>query len=391
MTPPIDGVPREHTPGLFLQKLEKRVKDLELKSNARRKVALSSLVEGTTPTRVVAEQLTETVKEHLVVDGSNLAEDAVDGKRIVGAVIETDPEPDVGLKFTNEGMVAHGIGVEYDPVSQVSIRYNTRARLTSRTPGWASFPGDITPGLWFESTRQSLAGAPEPATPAGLTPNGAHSQGISMQSSQLTDLDYRTTVTADPNFVALVAQAARSAAGQAPDAQGLAQVNPGGWFLQGMRKGGVSTVSMSASTYDGTIRLEAPNGVLLNGAPIGSGGGSGSDSGWLTATYQNGWMDYGNGFGGLQYRKKDGVLYLRGSIKGGAFYTNVAQLPDGFRPVVPEGTSAMEFPITVIANNGTAFTAGTMFAYATGTLTYYSPPSTWVGPDRVIINNAFPL
>lgn len=139
------------------------------------------------------------------------------------------------------------------------------------------------------------------------------------------------------------------------------------------------------------LRITAPNGITIssNAGSIVVAGTTMEDTGWRTASYVNNWTDYGLGFGGLQYRRANGVLYVRGNIKGGAFYTNVTTLPPGFRPVVPAGTSAMEFPITVIA--GGDFRSGSIFAYASGVLTYYGPNSTWTGQDRVIINAAFPL
>lgn len=165
-----------------------------------------------------------------------------------------------------------------------------------------------------------------------------------------------------------------------------------------LRLHGTNGVDVNAGS--GPLRLDAWNGVningpfTINGQPYMPGGGGTTpapveDSGWRTATYQNGWMDYGNGFGGLQYRKRNGVLYLRGSIKGGANVTTVSNLPTDFRPVVPEGTTAMEFPIAV--SQGGTWSSGVMYAYANGNLTYSANGATWTGFNRAVINAAFPL
>jgi len=55
----------------------------------------------------------------------------------------------------------------------------------------------------------------------------------------------------------------------------------------------------------------------------------GEDTGWITPTFSNGW----SAFAGwpVQYRRKDGIVYLRGRLTGGS--TGVAfVLPAGFRP-----------------------------------------------------------
>lgn len=378
----IDGVPRENTPALPFQKLEKRVRDLELKSNARRKVALSSLIEGAAPpTRVVAEQLTETVKEHLVVEGDNLAVDALDGRVITGSTIRT-AEQGARVIIDETGLRGYGAdGNEYMNAGADGLEMNGQIATSGQTGGANPKPISVR----LTTIARNILGetVPNPGlvfhvdgTDRGVAPGVYSPDGESLQLG-----------TTGPSGSGLLTLGPQSTTLLTYNLSMGAPLRP-----QVSLDGETNTLTLgNDSTFFGPItNVNLVGNVTVNGAPIGSGGG-GSDSGWLTATYLNGWMDYGNGFGGLQYRKKDGVLYLRGSIKGGSFYTSVAQLPEGFRPVVPAGTSAMEFPITVIASNGTAFTAGTMFAYSNGTLTYYSPPSTWVGPDRVIINNAFPL
>lgn len=56
------------------------------------------------------------------------------------------------------------------------------------------------------------------------------------------------------------------------------------------------------------------------------------DTDWLDLTLVNGWINYGSGYAPAQYRRKDGVVYLRGLIVGTARTAPTAfVLPVGFR------------------------------------------------------------
>lgn len=59
----------------------------------------------------------------------------------------------------------------------------------------------------------------------------------------------------------------------------------------------------------------------------------GDDSGWIQPAYVNSWVSYDNTFGPPGYRKKNGIVYLRGLIKGGTAQL-MFTLPAGFRPSV---------------------------------------------------------
>lgn len=65
------------------------------------------------------------------------------------------------------------------------------------------------------------------------------------------------------------------------------------------------------------------------------------DSGWQTATLQNGFINYGtSSYSNARYRKKNGILYIDGLIKNGSPNTVIFNLPAGFRP-----SARLVFPV----------------------------------------------
>lgn len=79
-----------------------------------------------------------------------------------------------------------------------------------------------------------------------------------------------------------------------------------------------------------------------NGDYVKSGAGWGpvdvpDDTGWIALTLLNGWVNFDTAAGGLAtaaYRRVNGVVYLRGTIKNGSLTSGTALfvLPEGFRP-----------------------------------------------------------
>lgn len=57
------------------------------------------------------------------------------------------------------------------------------------------------------------------------------------------------------------------------------------------------------------------------------------DTGWIDfAVFANSWTNYGGGWGQAQFRRKRGIVYLRGLVKSGAALTVMLDMPVGFRP-----------------------------------------------------------
>lgn len=76
----------------------------------------------------------------------------------------------------------------------------------------------------------------------------------------------------------------------------------------------------------------------------------GFDSGWITPTLLNGWVDYGSGWETARFRKKNGIVYLRGLIKNGSTSATIFQLPPGFRPGGDTHSPALATAVVGIVN-----------------------------------------
>lgn len=76
-----------------------------------------------------------------------------------------------------------------------------------------------------------------------------------------------------------------------------------------------------------------------------------SDSGWVAATLQNGWTNYGSGYQEARYRKVGGEVYLEGTISPGTTTSGTAvfTLPTDMRPV-------SYLRVTASSNNASGFT-----------------------------------
>lgn len=58
------------------------------------------------------------------------------------------------------------------------------------------------------------------------------------------------------------------------------------------------------------------------------------DTGWLTPTMENGWVDYDSTWAPVRYRKIGNIVFLRGLIKNGTLAQNMFVLPAGYRPLI---------------------------------------------------------
>ncbi len=81
------------------------------------------------------------------------------------------------------------------------------------------------------------------------------------------------------------------------------------------------------------------------------------DSGWITPTLLNGWVNAGGGQNPVGYRKIGDQVFLRGFFGGGTLNTAIFVLPAGFRPPLRFNTPLLvQFATTGGATAGTAHT-----------------------------------
>ena len=223
--------------------------------------SLACLTSGVTWTIHGNATFREKITPSLIVDGF------FQGLRVIGASIETNAAANVGVKFTDNGLVAYGLGTEYDPVAQANLLYDTKASIDTRAPSWTSFPTDRVPGLWFEAVRKTAAGAVPPAVPAALVPSNGPAQGITMQSSQQANgLDYRTNITANQTHASMLAQSNRANINAAPASQTAHVVHSNGWYTQSLA--GTTPQAEVRHDGDGILQLFGRNGVSINGNNI---------------------------------------------------------------------------------------------------------------------------
>jgi len=100
--------------------------------------------------------------------------------------------------------------------------------------------------------------------------------------------------------------------------------------LQMQRTTGTGTASMLASsTYPAYILVEDITGSGISGhTHTGL-----DDTGWVTPTLLNGWVNYdSNAYAIARYRKIGNTVYVSGLVKSGTVGTDIFILPPGFRP-----------------------------------------------------------
>lgn len=102
------------------------------------------------------------------------------------------------------------------------------------------------------------------------------------------------------------------------------------------------------------------------------------DAGWITPTFQNGWVNYGGLYATAGYRKDgQGIVHLKGLVKDGALgATPVFTLPVGYRPA--------ETHLFGVASNTTGG-AGRVDVTSGGLVQALTPSvSSWVSLEGVI-------
>lgn len=66
------------------------------------------------------------------------------------------------------------------------------------------------------------------------------------------------------------------------------------------------------------------------------------DTPWTPVVFQNGWKNVGSSNMPAQYRRKNGIVYLRGLINGGGVAVAFT-LPLGFRPLLSTSGDELRF------------------------------------------------
>lgn len=83
------------------------------------------------------------------------------------------------------------------------------------------------------------------------------------------------------------------------------------------------------------------------------------DTGWLSPTYANGWVDFGSP--GSAYRRIAGLVVVRGLVKSGTLNSTIFTLPVGFRPgafLIFPSSSGQTFSETRLLTDGTLSQSG---------------------------------
>lgn len=83
------------------------------------------------------------------------------------------------------------------------------------------------------------------------------------------------------------------------------------------------------------------------------------DTGWITPTMQNSWVDYAGGYTPTAYRRIGNRVFLRGLVKAGTVNTSMFTLPVGFRPpyiLLADGVFSTVTRASGAATSGTAHT-----------------------------------
>lgn len=150
-------------------------------------------------------------------------------------------------------------------------------------------------------------------------------------------------------------------------------------------KKGIVEQATLAEVEEGTdeIRFVTPKGVkravetFAPPAPVQSVNGQtgavvidtdGDDSGWQTPLLQSGIENYSTSYQAPRFRKKNGVVYIEGTVKGGTAGTTttiIFTLPLGYRPskrLILSGIKSGNIPVRIdIATSGIIY----CYAYST--------------------------
>lgn len=262
------GIPRAFDVGGLRRELADLKRQVAALESRRNYVSLDRIVEGGTIGQGVGQQLTETVQEKIVVNGDNLSVDALDGRIITGSTFRTSDADGDRTQIDDQGVVVHGHSTAELPAPLAPVPFLNRAVLTQRATPWSWSALDKWPGLWFEGEREDGA-VPPFVWPSGVSASGSDAQGVTVFSARESSLDRFGEVSVGRDFARVTYSGPQTVANGDRDQTSV--IAGDGYFRISVRpKGGQETNIYS--TGDGKVNITAPEGVYVNGQPIGQGG-----------------------------------------------------------------------------------------------------------------------
>lgn len=127
------------------------------------------------------------------------------------------------------------------------------------------------------------------------------------------------------------------------------------------------------ASRDPEAALEQVGNLAVDAMAAASAGRSG-DTGWIDVVFQNGWVNFDTRT--VQYRRKDGEVWLRGIAKNGVIGQPVFTLPAGFRPPA-RVTRDLYFAVPSVS----AFASATV--NGDGQVLFENGSNTWITFDGI--------
>ena len=250
-----NGIPRPRQPNGLQEQITALRRELDELKARRTWVAVERIVEGGTFAPAVGTRLTETVQEQIVVEGSNLAPDALNNKAIYGSSVTASGE------YT-AGDPADPVN-PYNPLRQVQ----TRAVLDARPDPDALSGKTRWPGVFLESSDPAWQGT-APYQPARVV--GGEAGQAQLFSLQETPTSPKSEVRASPSEAVLRAAGSPHPTNKLPGSYSMVSVGSNVFRLESGGQPdvvGANTASVS-HLADGILRLAGGRGALLNGKPL---------------------------------------------------------------------------------------------------------------------------
>lgn len=345
----MNGIPRPFAPNNLAQKVADLERKVELLTSGRTYVNLEriTVTEGGTIDSGVGDKLTETVKDKLVVGSENIGEGALNDKKIVGSSVRSEG---VARAEYGDGAVRES---------------NVSATLEQRVTPWSVGAKDTWPGLWLEGEPVDEPGFVPPELPAGVTLGDAWGGVLAARSSRATEAAAYGEVFVAPGQVSINSY---SPAVDFHRAQTQLYVGMGQFHLASTDAAGNVGAEVRHSG-DGILRLKALNGVLVNGQPIGSGGGSTTPTRWQPGL-NAGWTQWtGASWNGIWIEQLGKLTIISGAVGKGSWTSGetIAALPLQYRPANKVSGNNCEVQANGNLNIGAAGTGASALS-----ITYFS-------------------